>query len=225
MINRQHLVAPSILSADFTNLESAIKLLNSSEADWIHVDVMDGHFVPNITLGFPVISQIKKHAKKPLDVHLMISKPERYLEEFKHAGADILTVHYEACTHLHSTIQRIKSLGMKAGVSIVPHSPVLLLEDIITELDLVLIMSVNPGFGGQKFIDNSYKKIKQTKELISATNSNALIQIDGGVDANNARQLIEAGVDVLVAGSYVFSHKNPKEHIMQLKTLKFSKTQ
>lgn len=218
----QHLIAPSILSADFTNLESEIKLLNKSEADWIHVDVMDGHFVPNITLGFPVISQIKKHAQKPLDVHLMISQPERYLEEFKKAGSDILTVHFEACTHLHRTIQQIKSLGMKAGVSIVPHTPVHLLEDIIEDIDLVLIMSVNPGFGGQKFIPNSYKKIKQTKDLIQATNSKALVELDGGVDSSNASQLVAAGVDVLVAGNFVFSHKSPEERIKQLKTLSFS---
>jgi len=219
----QHKVSPSILSADFTNLEREINLLNNSEADWIHLDIMDGHFVPNMTFGFPVIKQIKKHAKKPLDVHLMISKPERYLEEFKNAGADVLTVHYEACTHLHRTIQKIQSLGMKAGVSLVPHTPVYMLEDIISDLDLVLIMSVNPGFGGQKFIANSYKKIKQTKELIHANNSKALIQIDGGVDATNAQKLVETGVDVLVAGSYVFSHTRPTEQIAQLKTLKFGK--
>jgi len=217
----QHLIAPSILSADFTNLESEIKLLNKSAADWIHVDVMDGHFVPNITLGFPVISQIKKHAQKPLDVHLMITQPDRYLEEFKKAGADILTVHYEACTHLHRTIQQIKSLGMKAGVSIVPHTPVHLLEDIIEDIDLLLIMSVNPGFGGQKFIPGSYKKIQQAKELIKATNSPALIELDGGVDASNAAQLVDAGVDVLVAGNYVYSTNDPIKKIETLKKLSF----
>ena len=161
----QHLIAPSILAADFTNLESEIKKINQSDADWIHIDVMDGVFVPNITIGFPVISQIKKHAKKPLDVHLMIVEPERFLQEFKDAGADVLTVHFEACKHLQRTIRDIKSMGMKAGVSLKPHTPVNMLEDIIQDLDVVLIMSVNPGFGGQKFIDNSYKKIKQTKEL------------------------------------------------------------
>ncbi len=217
----QHLISPSILSSDFTNLESEIKFLNKSQADWIHVDVMDGVFVPNLTFGFPVISQIKKHAKKPLDVHLMIVEPERYLSEFKKAGADILTVHYEACKHLHRTIQEIKSLGMKAGVSIVPHTPVSLLEDIIEEIDLVLIMSVNPGFGGQKFIENAYKKIKQTKALIKATGSKALIEVDGGVGVNNAAKLIDAGVDVLVAGNFVFNAENPAQQIINLKTLKF----
>jgi len=217
----EHLISPSILSSDFTNLESEIKLLNSSKADWIHVDVMDGVFVPNLTFGFPVISQIKKHAQKPLDVHLMIVQPERYLKEFKSTGADILTVHYEACNHLHRTIQEIKSLGMKAGVSIVPHTPVNLLEDIIEELDLVLIMSVNPGFGGQKFIQNSYKKIGQTKKLIKATNSKALIEVDGGVDRSNATKLVEAGVDVLVAGNFVFSSSNPEQQIANLKKLSF----
>lgn len=214
----QNLVAPSILSADFMNLESEIKMLNESKADWIHVDVMDGVFVPNITFGFPVISQIKKHAMKPLDVHLMIQQPEKYLQEFKESGANILTIHYEACTHLHRTIKEIKSLGMKAGVSLVPHTPVSLLEDIIANLDLVLIMSVNPGFGGQKFIGNSYKKIKQTKELIERTNSKALIQVDGGVDDNTAPKLIDAGANVLVAGSYVFNGDILKQ-VAKLKNL------
>ncbi len=217
----QHLVSPSILSSDFTNLESEIKFLNKSQADWIHVDVMDGVFVPNLTFGFPVISQIKKHAQKPLDVHLMIVEPERYIQEFKKAGADILTVHYEACRHLHRTIQEIKAAGMKAGVSIVPHSPVNLLQDIIEELDLVLIMSVNPGFGGQKFIENSYKKIAQTKELINSTNSNAYIEVDGGVDGNNAAKLIKSGADVLVAGNFVFNAQSPEQQIINLKELKF----
>ncbi len=217
----KHLISPSILSSDFTNLESEIKFLNESKADWIHVDVMDGVFVPNLTFGFPVISQIKKHAKKPLDVHLMIVEPERYLKEFKNAGADILTVHYEACNHLHRTVQEIKSLGMKAGVSIVPHTPVKLLEDVIEELDLVLIMSVNPGFGGQKFIENTYKKIKQTKELIKSTNSKAIIEVDGGVSENNAAKLVDAGVDALVAGNFVFNAENPGRQIENLKELRF----
>lgn len=217
----QHLVSPSILSADFVNLESEIKVLNKSEADWIHVDVMDGMFVPNITIGFPVIKQIKKIAEKPLDVHLMIVEPGRYLAEFKDAGADILTIHYEACAHLNRAIRDIKNLGMKAGVSLKPHTPVHLLEDVIQDLDLVLIMSVNPGFGGQKFIDNSYKKIQQTKELIKKSGSNALIEVDGGVGPSRSAKLVECGVDVLVAGSYVFGSEDPIQRIKNLKTLKF----
>jgi len=217
----QHLVAPSILSADFTNLEKEIKLLNKSEADWIHIDVMDGVFVPNITLGFPIIKQLKKHSKKPFDVHLMIVHPDKYLSEFKDAGADILTLHYEACRHLHRSISEIKKLGMKAGVALNPHTPVLLLEDIIQDVDLVLVMSVNPGFGGQSFIENSYNKIKQAKELILRKNSKALIEVDGGVDAKNAASLINAGVDVLVAGSFIFKANNPELAISNLKNLNF----
>jgi len=217
----QHLIAPSILSADFTNLEKEIKFLNKSEADWIHIDVMDGHFVPNLTLGFPIIKQLKKHAKKPFDVHLMITRPERYINEFKDAGADILTVHYEASQHLHGTIHSIKSLGIKAGVSLNPHTPVHLLEDIIQDVDLVLIMSVNPGFGGQSFIENTYNKIRQTKELIIKKNSKAVIEVDGGVDANNATKLINTGVDVLVAGNFIFKAKDPTEAISKLKNLTF----
>jgi len=217
----QHLIAPSILSADFTNLEKEIKFLNQSEADWIHIDVMDGNFVPNLTFGFPIIKQIKKHAEKPFDVHLMIIQPERYIKEFKNAGADILTVHYEACPHLHRVIQEIKAQGMKAGVSLNPHTPVHLLENIIQDIDLVLIMSVNPGFGGQAFIENSYKKIQQTKELIKKTKSNALIEVDGGVDASNAAKLIDAGADVLVAGNFIFGSNNRDQTISQLKKLKF----
>jgi len=217
----QHLIAPSILSADFTNLEREIRFLNQSQADWIHIDVMDGNFVPNLTLGFPIIKQLKKHAEKPFDVHLMITQPERYINEFKDAGADILTVHYEACIHLHRCIAEIKKSGMKAGVSLNPHTPVHLLEDIIQDVDLVLIMSVNPGFGGQSFIENSYDKVKRTKELILEKKSNALIEVDGGVDANNAASLIDAGVDVLVAGNYIFKAKSPKQAIDNLKNLNF----
>ncbi len=216
-----HLISPSFLSADFTNLEKEIKLMNNSQADWFHLDIMDGVFVPNITFGMPVISQIKKHAKKPLDVHLMIVQPERYIEDFKKAGADILTVHYEACTHLHRTIQQIKSLGMKSGVSLNPHTPVHLLEDIIEEVDMVLLMSVHPGFGGQKFIKNTYDKIRQIKELTAKKYTKVQIEIDGGVDASNAKALVETGADVLVAGSFVFKSENPVETVSKLKNLKF----
>lgn len=217
----KHLISPSFLSADFTNLEKEINLMNNSEADWFHLDIMDGVFVPNITFGMPVISQIKKHAKKPLDVHLMIIQPERYIEDFKKAGADILTVHYETCTHLHSAIQQIKSLGIKAGVSLNPHTPVHLLEDIIADVDMVLLMSVNPGFGGQKFIKNTYDKIRQTKELIAKKHSKAQIEIDGGIDASNAGKLIKTGADILVAGSFVFGSQNPVETVRKLKKLNF----
>ncbi len=217
----QHLISPSFLSSDFTNLEQEIKRMNDSEADWFHLDIMDGLFVPNITFGMPVIKQIKKHAKKPLDVHLMIVQPERYIDEFKKAGADILTVHYEACTHLHRTVQQIKDAGMKAGVSLNPHTSVALLEDILNDVDMVLLMSVNPGFGGQKFIENTYKKIKQLKALVEKNKADILIEIDGGVDANNAKKLIETGADVLVAGSFVFGSENPVETVKKLKTLSF----
>ncbi|MBN1252053.1 MAG: ribulose-phosphate 3-epimerase [Bacteroidales bacterium] len=216
-----HLISPSFLSADFGNLEKEINILNNNQADWFHLDIMDGVFVPNITFGMPVISYIKKHAKKPLDVHLMIIQPEKYIKDFKKAGADILTVHYEACTHLHRTIQEIKLADMQAGVSLNPHTPVNVLEDIIQELDLVLIMSVNPGFGGQTFIENSYKKIKQLKKLIIETKSNALIEVDGGVDNTNAAKLVDAGVNVLVAGSYIFKSENPSDRIIKLKSLEF----
>jgi ribulose-phosphate 3-epimerase len=217
----KNIIAPSILSADFTNLEREIKMLNNSLADWIHIDVMDGLFVPNLTFGMPVIKQIKKHAQKPLDVHLMIVRPERYLLEFKNAGADILTVHYEACSHLHRTIQEIKNHGMKAGVSLNPHTPVHLLEDIIQDVDLVLLMSVNPGFGGQVFIENTYKKIIQTRELIVKQHSKAIIEIDGGVDDSNAAKLINSGVYALVAGNYIFKSDDPIQTISQLKSLNF----
>ncbi|MBI9053891.1 MAG: ribulose-phosphate 3-epimerase [Bacteroidales bacterium] len=213
----KHLISPSLLSADFGNLQRDIEMINNSEADWFHLDIMDGVFVPNISYGTPIIKTVKKHAKKPLDVHLMIVDPDRYIEDFQNAGADILTVHYETCNHLHRTVQNIKSKGMKAGVSLNPHTPVHLLKDIIADLDLVLIMSVNPGFGGQKFIPNSINKIKELKQLIIDTNSSALIEIDGGVDNTNAKTLVEAGCDVLVSGSYIFKSENPEETIKGLK--------
>jgi ribulose-phosphate 3-epimerase len=212
------IIAPSVLSADFGNLQRDIEMINSSEADWFHVDVMDGVFVPNISFGFPVLKQIKKHAKKTIDVHLMIVDPQRYIDEFCVQGADIISVHIEACTHLHRAIQQIKSLNIKAGVAINPHTPISALEDIIAEIDLVCLMSVNPGFGGQKFIHNTYKKVSQLKELIVKSNSSALIEIDGGVDFENAALLEQAGADVLVAGNTVFSHPSPPEAIALLKS-------
>jgi ribulose-phosphate 3-epimerase len=213
------IIAPSLLSCDFANLQSEIEMLNTSQADWLHLDIMDGVFVPNLTFGMPVVSFIRKHALKPLDVHLMIVQPERYISDFKKAGADILTVHYEACTHLHRTIQAIKSEEMKAGVSLNPHTPVSVLEDIITELDLVLIMSVNPGFGGQSFIENTYKKVKQLKEMMVRSGSQALIEVDGGVSDLNIERLSEAGVDAFVAGNYIFKSPQPKQTIAALKKI------
>lgn len=214
------LIAPSILSADFANLQRDIEMINKSEADWFHLDVMDGVFVPNISFGIPVIKAIKKHAKKTLDVHLMIVNPDNLLQAFKDAGADYLTVHYEACTHLHRTVQAIKSLGMKAGVAINPHTPVNVLQDIIQEIDLVCMMSVNPGFGGQKFIENTHQKVKYLKQLIKTKKSKALIEIDGGVDLKNAPVLVKDGANVLVAGNTVFGSKSPSETISLLKNSK-----
>lgn len=214
------MIAPSLLSANFTRLAEEIEMLNKSEADWIHLDIMDGVFVPNITFGFPVIKQIKKIASRPLDVHLMIVQPERYLKEFRDAGADIITIHYEASTHLHRSIEQIKSSGIKAGVSLNPHSPVSLLEDIIEYADLVLLMSVNPGFGGQKFINSTYNKITETKELIKIKNPSCLIEIDGGVDTTNAAKLYKTGADILVAGNSVFSSEDPSKKISEIRALK-----
>ncbi|KIX21877.1 ribulose-phosphate 3-epimerase [Flavobacterium sp. 316] len=213
------LIAPSVLAADFANLQRDIEMINKSEADWFHIDIMDGVFVPNISFGMPVLGAITKHAKKTIDVHLMIVDPDRYISTFKKLGADILTVHYEACTHLHRSLQAIKAEGMKAGVAINPHTNVSLLEDTINDIDLVCIMSVNPGFGGQSFIENTYKKVKQLKEIITRNGANTLIEIDGGVTNQNAKQLADAGADVLVAGSYVFGANDPIATIANLKEI------
>lgn len=211
------IVAPSILSADFANLRQDCEMINRSQADWFHVDIMDGVFVPNISMGFPVVKAIHRHAKKPLDVHLMIVKPERYVETFHDAGASILTVHLEACPHLHRTVAQIRESGMQAGVAINPHTPVSLLQDIIRDIDLVCMMSVNPGFGGQKFIMHTYEKVKALRQMISEKKSAAKIEIDGGVDTGNAPLLIAAGADVLVAGNTVFSSSSPEDTIARLK--------
>lgn len=213
------LIAPSILSADFNQLGKDIEMLNRSDADYVHCDVMDGVFVPNISFGIPVVEHVNRVSKKPLDVHLMIVNPDNFVEAFVKAGASIITVHYEACKHLHRTVQLIKSFGVKASVSLNPHTPVTVLEDIITELDMVLLMSVNPGFGGQKFIENTYKKVKQLRALIDTNSSDCLIEIDGGVNYETGKKLFDAGADVLVAGSFVFNSDNPEETISGLRKL------
>ena len=213
------IIAPSILAADFANLQRDIEMINNSEADWFHIDIMDGVFVPNISFGMPVLEAITKHAKKTIDVHLMIVNPDQYIKTFASLGANILTVHYEACTHLHRTLQAIKAEGMKAGVALNPHTNVDLLEDIITDIDMVCIMSVNPGFGGQSFIENTYSKIHKLKALINRKNAKTLIEIDGGVTNVNAVQLVNAGADILVAGNYIFKAANPTQTIVDLKKL------
>ena len=216
---RQVLLAPSVLAADFANLQRDIELINASQADWFHIDIMDGVFVPNISFGMPVLEAITKHATKTIDVHLMIVDPDRYIKTFKQLGADILTVHYEACRHLHRTISRIKELGMKAGVALNPHTPVSVLEELANDLDLVLIMSVNPGFGGQKFIQRSVDKVRSLVELRTKKNASFLIEVDGGVNLETGKQLADAGADALVAGSFVFNSASPQETISKLKSL------
>jgi ribulose-phosphate 3-epimerase len=213
------LIAPSVLAADFANLQRDIEMINNSEADWFHIDIMDGVFVPNISFGMPVLEAITKHAKKTIDVHLMIVDPDRYIKTFAALGSNILTVHYEACTHLHRTLQAIKAEGMKAGVALNPHTNIDLLEDVIQDIDMVCIMSVNPGFGGQSFIENTYSKIEKLKALIHRKNASTLIEIDGGVTDKNALQLVNAGADVLVAGNFVFKAENPTQTISDLKSI------
>lgn len=213
------LVAPSLLASDFAYLAREVNMINESEGDWIHIDIMDGLFVPNLSIGLPIVEAIKRHARKTMDVHLMIMQPERYVEDFRKAGADYISVHVEACPHLHRNIQQIQALGAKAGVAINPHTPICDLENIIADVDLVNVMSVNPGFGAQKFIANTYEKVRALKDLINRKSSNALIEIDGGVNLGNARQLLDAGADVLVAGNFVFSAEDPAAVIKQLKAL------
>jgi ribulose-phosphate 3-epimerase len=218
-IMKNTLIAPSVLAADFANLQRDIEMINNSEADWFHIDIMDGVFVPNISFGMPVLEAISKHAKKTIDVHLMIVNPDQYIKTFAQLGSNILTVHYEACTHLHRTLQAIKAEGMKAGVALNPHTNIDLLEDVINDIDMVCLMSVNPGFGGQSFIENTYSKIEKLKALITRKNASTLIEIDGGVTDKNAVQLVNAGADVLVAGSFVFKAENPIETIKRLKSI------
>jgi ribulose-phosphate 3-epimerase len=218
-MTKNTLIAPSVLAADFANLQRDIEMINLSEADWFHIDIMDGVFVPNISFGMPVLEAISKHAKKTIDVHLMIVDPDRYIKTFATLGSNILTVHYEACTHLHRTLQAIKAEGMKAGVALNPHTNISLLEDVIKDIDMVCLMSVNPGFGGQSFIENTYKKIKELKEMIVRNNANTIIEIDGGVTNKNAIALVEAGADVLVAGNYVFKAEDPIATISNLKKI------
>lgn len=213
------IIAPSVLAADFANLQKDAEMLNNSAADWFHIDIMDGVFVPNISFGMPVLQAIQRHARKPLDVHLMIVQPERYVETFKRLGAEIITIHYEACPHLHRNLQQIKDLGCKAGVALNPHTPVNVLEDVLHDIDLVLIMSVNPGFGGQKFIEHTYDKVRKLRKMIEDRGLDTIIEIDGGVTTANARALVDAGADALVAGSFVFNSANPTQTIQDLKTI------
>ena len=218
-MTKSPIIAPSILASDFANLEREVTMINQSDADWIHIDIMDGVFVPNISMGLPVVEAINRHAKKPLDVHLMIVHPEKFVEAFRKAGAETISVHVEACPHLHRNIQHLKSLGCKAGVAINPHTSILELENVIDDIDLVCLMSVNPGFGGQKFIENTFRKVSHLKEMITRSGSKALIEIDGGVNQQNAKPLLEAGADVLVAGNFVFSSPDPRMVIRGLKAL------